>query len=72
MGEFFDPNRLYRSSDAEMRSIASEGTLRVWRCENRGPPYVRLLPSARSPIRYRGDDLNSWLASRRVVPPQAA
>ena len=72
MGEFFEPSRLYRSSDEEMRILGTEGTLRVWRCMNQGPPYITLTGSTRPPVRYIGSDLNAWLASRRIVPPKAA
>jgi len=36
----------------------NEGTLRNWRSERRGPPFVTLAPRV---IRYRLDALHAWL-----------
>jgi hypothetical protein len=40
-------------------------TLRDWKCQRIGPPFVQL--SARV-VRYRRSDLEQFIASRRVVP----
>ena len=39
-------------------------TLRVLRCEGRGPRYFRLGASNRSQARYRREDLDAWLEER--------
>ena len=40
-------------------------TLRVWRCRKVGPPWIVI--GTRN-IRYSPEDLDDWLAGRRVVP----
>jgi predicted DNA-binding transcriptional regulator AlpA len=40
-------------------------TLRDWKCQRIGPPFVQL--SARV-VRYRRSDLEKFIAARRVVP----
>ena len=37
-------------------------TLRVWRCQGRGPKYCRLSPRGRAV--YRRCDVESWIATR--------
>ena len=67
----FDPARWYGTDAEELRVIASEGTMRVWRCRGYGPPYYRLGNARRGKIVYRGCDLNSWLDGCRVEPAAA-
>lgn len=43
-------------------------TLANWRSQRIGPPYIRVGGS----IRYSTDDLDAYLAERRVVPAGAA
>ena len=64
----FNPDRLYRASDAELEVIASPGVLAQWRHKGAGPPYVKLS----NRILYRGSDLNRWLEERTVEPTVAA
>ena len=74
MPNVFDPDRLFRPSDDELRAIATTGTLAVWRCEGRGPAYITFGngdgTKGRGGVRYLGSDLNQWLADRRRVPPK--
>lgn len=42
-----------------------EATLREWRSDQKGPPYIEI--SARC-IRYALKDLEKYIAERRVVP----
>jgi len=42
----------------------TQSALRKWRCEGRGPAYVR---AGRS-VRYRISDLDRWLETHRVEP----
>jgi len=44
------------------------GTLEVWRCQRRGPPYVK---QGRS-VKYRRADLDAWLAANTVHPSEEA
>jgi len=55
----FIPDRYYRTSDPELRLVATRGTLGIWRHENRGPRYTRL----GGHVLYRGADLNEYLDS---------
>ena len=64
----FDNDRYYFAGDAEMRLIATKGTLGVWRCEGRGPRYTRF----GNRVCYLGADLNRWLDAHVVEPTQAA
>lgn len=43
-------------------------TLRRWRCEGRGPAFIKIGPLAR----YRLSDLEAFVASRRITPGGAA
>lgn len=63
----FDSDKLYQPSDPALRSIATEGTLAVWRCKGQGPAFFKI----GSRVAYRGADLNAWLQSRRVEPAAA-
>ena len=40
--DMFDETRLYLTDDPALRAIAPASTLAHWRCENRGPAYIRL------------------------------
>jgi len=47
----------------------SPGTLSVWRSVNRyGIPYIKVGHR----VRYRKSDLDAWLESRTVIPPEVA
>lgn len=58
-------------SEKEVAALLStpKGTLSRWRCERRGPDYVRLSPRK---IRYRRDVLLRWLKEREVIIPMRA
>jgi hypothetical protein len=43
----------------------SPATLRDWKCQRIGPPYIQL--SARC-VRYAVKDLEKFVADRRVIP----
>ena len=55
----FEPDRLYAPADPALRQIAQQKTLANWRSAGRGPRWVKL---NRRMVRYRGADLNDWLA----------
>lgn len=60
----FENDRVYRSTEEELRVIAAQQTLAKWRHEHRGPRYLK----AGKRILYRGSDLNAWLDSLAVDP----
>ena len=68
----FDEEKIYLASDPALLVIGPYSTLAHWRCENRGPAFIRLGQK----IAYSGRDLNAWLRSRRVAtddqPDQSA
>ena len=59
----FDPERLYRTADSELRSIASPGVLCQWRHYGRGPSFIK----AGDKVFYAGRDLIAWLDRHRVA-----
>ena len=63
----FDPGKLYFATDPALRTIAPASTMAHWRCEGRGPAYIKI----GSRVAYRGSDLNAWLAEQRVEPKAA-
>ena len=60
----FDPDRYYRTTDQELRLIATRGTLSQWRHRGEGPPYVRF----GNRVLYRGSELNAWLDAHIIHP----
>jgi excisionase family DNA binding protein len=44
----------------------SKPTLERLRLQGNGPPYAKLTPGNRGPVRYRRADLDAWLASRLI------
>ncbi len=41
------------------------GTLRLWRRNGEGPPWIDLAPHRKRPVvRYRADELQRWIDSR--------
>ena len=47
-----------------LRAIAPASTMAHWRCEDRGPAYVKLGLK----VAYRGGDLNDWIESQTIRP----
>ena len=60
----FDPEKLCLSTDPELDVLGTPSTRAHWRCEGRGPAYVKL----GSRVAYSGAALNEWLRSRTVQP----
>ena len=58
-----NPEQYYRPKDPELRQIAAEQTLAVWRHKGRGPAYI----TSGSRILYKGADLLAWLDAHRVT-----
>ena len=63
----FTDDTLYLATDEAMRQIAPASTMAHWRCEGRGPAYVKIGLK----VAYRGRDLNEWLESQTVRPNAA-
>ena len=63
----FEDNRLYPANADELRLIATYSAMAHWRCEGRGPAYIKLGPK----IFYRGQDLNVWINAQRHEPAAA-
>ena len=63
----FDDDRLYAANHPALRAIAPYSTMAHWRCEGRGPAYVKIGPR----VVYRGRALNEWLEAQTVKPTQA-
>lgn len=40
-------------------------TLRTWRHEGKGPPYVKFADVTSGPVRYRKQDVDDWMASKQ-------
>ena len=60
----FDPDRYYRTTDPELRLIATRGTLSQWRHRGEGPPYIRF----GNRVLYEGRALNEWIDAHMVHP----
>ncbi len=52
---------------SKVLNIAAQ-TLRNWRYLQKGPPYIR----AGGAIRYKTEDLKSWVDKKRIDPEQRA
>ena len=62
--QMFDDHKLYLAGDPALLVLGRPSTLAHWRCEGRGPTYIKL----GSRVAYRGVDLNEWLAAQTVRP----
>ena len=52
----FDDDRLYFTDDLALLVLGRPSTLVHWRCEGRGPAFIKL----GSRVAYRGLDVNQW------------
>ena len=55
---------LLTALETARRLRLAKQTLARWRCEGRGPPFIRLGAGGR--VAYRTVDVDAWLASRRA------
>jgi len=60
----FDDDRFYLTDDPALLVLGRPSTLAHWRCEGRGPAYVKF----GSRVAYLGLHLNEWV-ERQVVRP---
>lgn len=67
MANLFEHNRNYVLGDPELDAIGNRNKLAQWRHKGIGPAYYRLGRK----IIYRGEDLNVWAETHRVVPGDA-
>ena len=58
----FDETKLYPASDPAVLALLPYSTWAHWRCQGRGPAFIKI----GNRVVYRGSDLNAWLMSRRV------
>jgi hypothetical protein len=63
----FHEDTLYLTSDPALLVLGRPSTLSHWRCEGRGPAFIKI----GSRVAYRGADLNRWLAAQTVRPTDA-
>ncbi len=63
-----DPLETLSTAEAAQRINGSEETLRKWRKERRGIPYLRWGRS----IRYRTSDVVAWMEANTVTPGEVA
>ncbi len=56
-----DPNKLLTSQEtAELLGIRNN-SLEIWRFKSKGPRFIKLGPTAQSPVRYRLGDVLEWI-----------
>ena len=63
-----DPHSYYPPTAPELRPVGAVQTLARWRCEGKGPAFVK----SGSRVIYKGADVLSWLDARRVSTDTAA
>ena len=56
------------TDDPALSALIPYSTMAHWRCEGRGPAFIKL--GAR--VAYLGSDLNRWLGDRRIEPTDEA
>ena len=56
---------LLTTLETARRLRLAKQTLARWRCEGRGPPFIRL-GGIGGRVAYRTADVDAWLASRRA------
>jgi predicted DNA-binding transcriptional regulator AlpA len=47
-------------------------TLKIWRCQGKGPRFIKLGSSIRSGVAYDPDDVEAWKAARKFASTSAA
>lgn len=55
----------FSSEDAAKMLGVEPKTLANWRCLGKGPAYIHLSDSPRSPVLYLYEDIEAWVRSRR-------
>lgn len=61
-------DELLKAEEMAARMNTTVGTLGVWRCKGKGPPFIK---KGRW-IRYSLHDYNAWVAAGRVTPASPA
>ena len=64
----FQSDRLYLTDNPDLLAVWKASTLAGWRCEERGPVYMKIGKR----VYYKGADLNAFIDSHRVDPAAAA
>ena len=52
--------QMITSEQLAERWAVSKDTVRVWRIDNVGPPWVKLTPGPKGAVRYRLSDIEEW------------
>ena len=60
----FRDDKLYLAGDPALLVLGPYSTLAHWRCEGRGPAFIKL----GSKVAYKGSDLNAWIKAQTVRP----
>lgn len=56
--------KLLNSKELSKLLGVSEGTIRNWRVQGKGPEYTQVNGDKRSPIRYLMDDVKEWMGHK--------
>lgn len=56
--------QLITEAEAAKALDCADGTLRNWRSEGKGPPFLKI----EGKVRYQAKDLVEWLRERTVTP----
>ncbi len=64
MDELLDPQTV-----TKILGLGSSRVLEAWRRRGCGPPFIRVSPRA---VRYRRQDVERWIAERRVSDEAAS
>jgi hypothetical protein len=63
-----DPHELISANEAAQLLHLEPSTLADWRCDDKGPAYIRLGKR----IFYRRADISTWIGQQRHEPRRAA
>ncbi|HWJ68933.1 MAG TPA: helix-turn-helix domain-containing protein [Sphingobium sp.] len=63
---------LLNSADAAAALGISPVTLKIWRCQGKGPRFIKLGDSSRSGVVYDPAEIEAWKAARTFASTSAA
>ena len=63
----YDESKIYLANDPALRVLGPYSTLAHWRCEGRGPAFIKI----GAKVGYSGRALNEWIIQRTVRPKAA-
>lgn len=59
------PDPWITTEQAAVLISVAPGTLRDWKCQRIGPPFIQVTPRC---VRYDVRDIQRWMSERRTVP----